>query len=81
MLVLVDLEANSTLPTHSDPNEQAGYLLKGDLEFTIDGEHKILHPGDIYFIRSNVEHSAKVGPNPVQLLDIFTPIREDLKSE
>lgn len=81
MLVIVDLDANSILPPHSHPHEQAGYILKGNVEFTINGEHKYLGPGDMYFIPGNIEHSAKAGSNPVQLIDIFTPVREDLKSE
>lgn len=81
MLVIVDLEANSILPPHTHPHEQAGYILKGNVEFTINGENRLLEPGDMYFIPGNVKHSAKVGSNPVQLIDIFTPIREDLKTD
>ena len=79
MLVLVDLEPNSTIPTHHHPNEQAGMVLSGEIEFTIGGETKLLHKGDIYTIPSDVPHSVMVGANPVQVLDVFSPIREDLK--
>jgi quercetin dioxygenase-like cupin family protein len=38
---------------------------------------KTLRTGDIYLIPSDIEHSAKAGDGPVQVIDIFTPIRQD----
>jgi quercetin dioxygenase-like cupin family protein len=77
MLVVVDLEPNSVLPSHSHFHEQAGIVLEGKLEFTIAGETRLLQPGDLYFIPSNIEHSVKVGSIPAKVLDVFNPIRED----
>jgi len=79
MLVVVDLEPNSIIPSHSHPNEQAGLVLSGEIILTIAGDSKLLKVGDIYLIPETVEHSAKTGSDPTQVLDIFTPIREDLK--
>jgi quercetin dioxygenase-like cupin family protein len=78
MLVIVDLEPNSSVPTHSHPHEQAGIVLKGEIEFTIADETKMLHPGDIYMIPGGIEHKVIVGAEPVQVLDVFTPVREEL---
>lgn len=77
MLAVVDLDANAVLPAHSHPHEQGGIVLHGELEFDIAGETKILHPGDLYIIPGGVEHSVKVGPDPAQVLDIFSPVREE----
>jgi len=79
MLVVVDLEPDSTIPTHNHPHEQAGLVLNGEINLTIAGESKLLKEGDIYLIPEGVEHSAITGSNPTQVLDIFTPIRDDLK--
>lgn len=79
MLVVVEIDAHAVLPTHSHPHEQGGLLVKGELELTIGGEKRMLTPGDVYLIPGGVEHSAIAGSEPVQVLDIFTPPREDMK--
>ncbi len=79
MLVVVTIDAMASLPEHSHPHEQAGLVVKGELELTIGGESKLLAPGDVYMIPSGVRHSAVAGSEPVQVLDIFTPTRDDLK--
>ena len=79
MLAVVDLEANAELPLHSHPHEQGGVVLKGEVAFNIDGEVKTLHPGDLYIVPGDVEHGLKVGRSPAQLLDVFSPVREEFK--
>ncbi len=79
LMAVVDLEANAILPSHTHPHEQGGIVLSGEVELTIDRETRNLSPGDIYIIPGGVEHSAKTGSRPAQLLDIFAPAREDLK--
>jgi quercetin dioxygenase-like cupin family protein len=80
MLVsVVHLEPNTVLPTHSHPHEQISYMLEGELEFLLDEERRIMHPGDLVFIPGGIAHSATAGPQPVRLLDVFSPVREDLK--
>lgn len=79
MLVVVDIDAGAVLPRHSHPNEQAGIVIKGELEFTIGEEKRLLKAGDVYLIPGGVEHSAAAGSEDVQVLDIFTPVREDLQ--
>ena len=79
MLAVVDMDAHAELPIHSHPHEQGGIVIEGEFEMTIDGEMRKMLPGDVYLIPGGVEHSARVGPAPVQLLDIFTPAREDMK--
>lgn len=79
MLASVTFEPDAQVPSHKHPHEQAGTVVSGEVEFIIGGESRFLKAGDIYLIPSNVEHSAKAGPSPAQVLDIFTPVREDLK--
>ena len=77
MLVSVEFAANTSVPTHKHPQEQAGIVISGSLEFIIGNEHQVLHPGSLYFVPGNVEHSAKSGPETTQVLDIFTPVRDE----
>ena len=79
MTVIVELDANATLPRHNHPHEQGGIVLKGELDFTIGGETRLLHPGDLYIIPGGVDHEVQVGGTPAKVLDIFSPVREEYK--
>jgi len=79
LMAVVDLAAHSMLPTHSHPHEQVGMVLEGEVEFTIGGETRLLKAGDVYIAPSNVEHEVRVGSQPAKVLDVFHPVREDLK--
>jgi len=78
MLVsVVDLDANTQLPNHSHPHEQAGTVISGTMTLTIAGETRHLQPGDTYLIPGGVAHSASTGDSPARVIDIFSPVRED----
>lgn len=79
LVAVVDLEPHTVLPVHSHPHEQCSYLLEGELEFILGGERRLIHPGELVFIPGGTEHSVIAGPQPVRLLDIFSPVRQDLK--
>lgn len=79
LMAVVDIEANSIIPAHNHPHEQVGIVLSGELDFDIDGENRVLHQGDIYVIPSGVNHKVCAGPQPAQVLDVFSPVREEYK--
>jgi quercetin dioxygenase-like cupin family protein len=77
LLSIVDFAANAIVPAHSHPHEQAGTVISGEFELTIDGEARWVKPGDTYIIPGGVEHSGRTGDTPARALDIFSPVRED----
>ena len=79
LLSLVEIAANSEVPRHTHPHEQAGILIEGEMEMGIAGEVRMLKPGDMYIIPGNVEHYARCGDQPAKALDIFSPVREEFK--
>ena len=52
--------------------------LKGEFEFTLEGETKVYHSGDIVHIPSNSTHTGKA-ITPCSLMDVFSPVREEYK--
>jgi len=74
----VDIEKGAILPSHSHIHEQTTQVTEGKLEMTIDGVTQILEPGSIYFIPSNVIHSA-IALTDCKVTDIFSPVRQDYK--
>ena len=81
MLSVADLEPGALLPPHRHPHEQGGVILEGELTLTIDGDIRVLRPGDIYIVEGGVEHSAQAGSDGCRALDIFSPVRDEYKFE
>ncbi|MDP6359786.1 MAG: cupin domain-containing protein [Planctomycetota bacterium] len=77
MLSYLELEEGSEIPHHQHPHEQAGMLLKGKMELTIDGESRQCSPGDMFIIPPDTPHSARPVDGPAVVLDVFSPVRED----
>jgi quercetin dioxygenase-like cupin family protein len=79
MLSLVDLAPRSVVEEHAHPHEQVGMVVSGRVVFVIGGEEKTLGPGDMYRIPGGVKHKVRALEEPVQALDIFTPVREEYR--
>lgn len=77
MMSFVTLEPGSVVEEHSHPHEQVGMMLKGKATFWIGGDEKTLGPGDMYRIPGGVRHRVAALEEPVEVLDIFTPVREE----
>ncbi|OAT81873.1 cupin [Bacillus sp. MKU004] len=77
MLVKVELAEGFVGDIDQHPEEQLSFIERGQVEFEVDGEKKILNVGDTQYIPSNVQHRVKVIEECV-ILDMFTPIRKDL---
>ncbi len=77
MLSYLELEEGAVIPFHKHPHEQAGMLLKGNLELTIGDHARLCTPGDMFIIPPNTPHSAKPVDGPATVLDVFSPVRED----
>jgi len=72
------VEEGAKVPEHQHHHEQIMHVVEGSFEFTLDGETKIYHPGDIVIIASNKPHSGKA-LTPCKLMDVFSPVREAYK--
>ena len=61
---------------HSHPHTQITYVVSGEFSFTIDGETRVVRPGDTLLKEDGVVHGCTCLQEGI-LLDIFTPMRED----
>lgn len=64
-------------PEHSHTHEQMSIVVKGRVRFFIEGEERIAVPGDVLSFPSECWHGATMMDEEVELIDIFSPIRED----
>jgi len=78
MITFFEFEDGAFVPAHKHPHEQITYVIEGTLEFTLDGETRLLHAGEGAAVPSGVTHSA-VARGKTRLLDGWSPIREDYK--
>ncbi len=76
---VVDLDANTIVPAHSHPQEQCTYILSGELEIEVGEKKQLLGAGELFIVPGNVVHTVYVGPAPARVLDVFSPVREDMK--
>lgn len=79
MLNLLEFEPNATVTAHEHPHEQLGLVIEGTLVLRIAGVDHELGPGVAYQIPGGVEHSAWTGDVGCRVLDVFQPVREDLR--
>lgn len=77
MLSQVTMKEGAIIPLHSHPHEQGGVVLSGQLELQIGDETRILNPGEMYLIPSDVQHRAVAIGGEAIVMDVFSPIRED----
>ena len=72
------IDPGAVVPEHSRPHEQVGYVIEGELTFTVDGEERVVGPGDSYVLAGDEPHRAenRSGDRAISL-DVFSPPRDD----
>jgi quercetin dioxygenase-like cupin family protein len=76
-MTLLELDPGVVVPDHGHEQEQVGFLVEGEMSFTVGGETRRLGPGGTWRIPSNVRHSVVAGPEGAVALEVFVPIRDD----
>jgi quercetin dioxygenase-like cupin family protein len=73
-----EVDPGAELPEHSHPHEQIANVLEGEFELIVDGEKRVLVPGQVAVIPGNLPHSGRA-LTACRLLDAFQPAREDYR--
>lgn len=76
MVTRMNYKSGDQVPAHAHPNEQSGYVISGKYRISCEGKTEVLLPGDSYSVPENVLHAWEV-LEPGEVIDVFTPIRED----
>lgn len=80
MVARVEFEKGAEGYVHAHPHSQVSYVESGEFDVFIDGERKMLGPGDSFCVQPNLDHGAVCRKAGV-LLDVFSPAREDFLEE
>lgn len=76
MMVKVAFEKGAVGTMHVHYHSQCTYVVSGKFELTIDGEKRILMPGDGYYVAPDLLHGCVCLEAGI-LIDTFSPHRED----
>ena len=76
MMTIMHYRVGNTIPGHSHPNEQAGYLLSGKVRIQAADKTSVLEGGDSYVIPADVEHSIEILEDAEEL-QVFSPPRPE----
>jgi quercetin dioxygenase-like cupin family protein len=69
----------AAFPEHQHPHEQTVVVLEGELELRVGGDTVRLTPGSVYVIPGDTPHAGTALVDS-RVLDIFSPVRDDLRS-
>jgi quercetin dioxygenase-like cupin family protein len=80
MANFVRFEPHTEAPRHAHAEEQITIVLEGELEFEIDGDIRVLRPGQVAVMPPFVPHAARTHDQPSVEIDVFSPPRQALLS-
>ena len=78
MANFVNFEPGAEAPRHVQEEEQMTIVLEGELTFDLDGEVRIMRPGDVAVIPAWVPHAAWTTDGRCYEIDVFVPPRQSL---
>jgi unsaturated pyranuronate lyase len=79
-LVRTEIQPGCVFAPHRHPHEQFILVIDGAIEFDIDGEQRALGPMGVFYFEPGALHGARVvGDEPVSLIEVFAPPREDYR--
>ena len=77
MVVRLELKAGTVTPIHTHHHEQVTLVMKGRVDFFVEGRKHTAEAGEVLVFPSQIVHGATMLDQDVVLLDIFSPPRED----
>ncbi len=74
----VDFAPGVTAPRHVHEEEQIVIVLEGEFTFDLDGEVRVMRPGDVAVVPAWVPHAAWTTGSHCREVDVFVPPRRSL---
>lgn len=78
-LSLVEMAPGAVIAEHEHPHEQIGYMVTGGGEFIIDGRSYQVGRGQMWRLPGGVRHKVIAGSEGLTAVDVFYPVREDMR--
>ncbi|SIO48290.1 Cupin domain protein [Bradyrhizobium erythrophlei] len=72
LVVSVEIEPNAVVARHTHPGVEAGYVVEGEAELTIDGQPtRTLNAGQTFEMPSRVPHWQKTGDKGLRAVAVY----------
>lgn len=81
MVSFLTMSAKGYFPPHRHEAEQIMIVLDGYVDEIVEGKLYRLEKGDVIVLPSNIEHGAYLREVDCQVIDIFSPPREDYRDK
>jgi len=78
MVNFVDFAPGTEAPRHVHEEEQIVVVLDGEFTFDLDGDVRVMRPGDVAVVPAWVPHGAWTTDSHCREVDIFCPPRKSL---
>jgi len=78
MTNFVQFAPHTEAPVHVHEEEQIVIVLDGEFEFELDGDVRMMRPGDVAVIPPWVPHGARTKDATCREVDVFNPPRRSL---
>ena len=78
MTNFVRFAPHTEAPLHVHEEEQIVVVLEGEFEFELDGDIRMMRPGDVAVVPSWVPHGARTKDTACYEVDVFNPPRRSL---
>ena len=73
-MLFIEYQPGASIPLHDHTFEEAYFVLSGEVQGTLDGEHYLAKAGDVLWTGVGCVHSfANNGSEPVRWLETFSP--------
>ena len=76
-VTFVTLAPSICAAVHHHENEQIMIVVNGECDFILEGKLYSMKEGDVIIVPSNMEHGAYSSDKGCQIMDIFSPPRQD----
>jgi quercetin dioxygenase-like cupin family protein len=73
-----EVAAGADVHRHRHPQEEVWHVVEGDLEVYLDGETRLLHPGDVAVVPAEVEHGARAVSGTCRAIVVDYPLRDSV---
>ena len=77
LISFLRIEPRTLFPVHQHPHEQLMIVVEGEIEEIVEEKSYLLKKGNVIILPSNIEHGGRTLDSPCEIIDIFSPPRED----
>jgi quercetin dioxygenase-like cupin family protein len=77
LISFLHIEPHTFFPLHQHFQEQLMIVVEGEIEEIVEDKTHLLKKGNVIILPFNIEHGGRTLDSSCEIIDIFSPPRED----